>query len=76
MRMRKPSFAVRRIVAGVVLLQLVFFITNYYLFRFFEPYDKQLLVASGALAVFFALYVAPTEDELETYRTKKRNASK
>jgi hypothetical protein len=72
--MGRLSLTGQRILAGVALAQMLFFVANYYVFRFFEPHDKSLLIASGVIAGFCVFYLGPTVEELRDYRAKRRSS--
>jgi len=72
--MGRLSFTTRRVLSGVALAQLLFFVMNFYRFHLFGEYDRKALVVSAVLAGICLLFVGPTLEEQREYRAKRRNS--
>ena len=73
--MAKLSFNMKRVLCGLALAQMLFFVANYYVFHLLEPFDKKALIVSGAILGVCVLYFGPSIDELRDYRERKRGSA-
>ena len=71
------SFNMRRFIVAVSFVISMMFLANYaFEFQIFAGYDKELMLVSFVVAFLILRYIAPTIQELEEYRDRKRKLRK
>ena len=73
--MSRLSLVRKRIVVGVALLQMLFFLANYYFLHLFGQLDKKIFVISGIVTGACVLFFGPTVDELRANRDKEQRST-